>query len=367
MKKRIFATFICMLLAVLIMLPGKQVKAEEHDYRLFYWDWEEGTGAEETYEAYAVFECRYCDDTFYIEAEVTKTGMESPTCTDSGFTTYCAVVFFNGDIYTDDYDEWEAPTGHILTKTNEKQATCTEAGNSEYYTCLNCGSYFLDAEGAYEIAKDSWYIPATGHEDGTLIETNPPTGSHEGIKLKRCGACGQVQGAWILPKKTLSLYLGKSANIISDASQCSISLPNAKKYQKYFKLDTQTGKSTTTTKNLSKVKIAKTIPVKVTTAGKTYTVDVKLKIAAPKISIKKQTTGDSYRYSFKYNIKGATKIKVRTKNVKANTKVLDRYLKKPKSNSDSYVEFPKEKVKKIKFTINAYYGKNVSETRSITK
>lgn len=26
MKKRIFATFICMLLAVLIMLPGKQVK-----------------------------------------------------------------------------------------------------------------------------------------------------------------------------------------------------------------------------------------------------------------------------------------------------------------------------------------------------
>ena len=49
------------------------------------------------------------------------------------------------------------------------------------------------------------------------------------------------------------------------------------------------------------------------------------------------------------------------KNVKANTKVLDRYLKKPKSNSDSYVEFPKEKVKKIKFTINAYYGKNVSQ------
>ena len=137
-----------MMLAMMIVLPGKQVRAEEHDYELFYWDWEEGTGAEEIYEAYAVFECRYCDDRFYVEAEVTKAGMESPTCTDSGFTTYRAVVFFDGDIYTDDYDEWEAPTGHILTKTNEKQATCTEAGNSEYYTCLNCGKY-IDEDATY--------------------------------------------------------------------------------------------------------------------------------------------------------------------------------------------------------------------------
>ena len=564
MKKRIFTAFICMILAVLMVLPGKQVKAEEedHNYKLIRWDFDLDAEQEEDCVAWAVFQCTDCTAKIYIRADVRKMHEERPTCTEDGLKTYILYVCFEGKDYMDSYkmllpatghaiietearaatctkagnseyytcsecgkyfsdeegkneieakghkltktearaatctevgnseyytcsecgkyfsdeegkneieensrvieakghklektevkaatcteagnseyytcsecgkyfsdaegkneiaenswaieekdhklgkteakaatcteagnneyytcnkcgkffsdpagkneiakDSWIIKeTGHLLIKTNAKAATCTTAGNSEYYTCSGCGKYFSDAE--YQIAKDSWYIPATGHEDGTLIETNPPTGSHEGIRIKRCGACGQVQGAWILPKKTLSLYLGKSANIISDVSQCSISLPNAKKYQKYFKLDTQTGKITTTTKNLSKVKIAKTIPVKVTTAGKTYTVDVKLKIAAPKISIKKQSTGDSYRYSFRYNIKGATKIKVRTKNVKANTKVLDRYLKKPKSNSDSYVEFPKEKVKKIKFTINAYYGKNVSETRTITK
>ena len=108
---------------------------------------------------------------------------------------------------------------------------------------------FSDAE--YQIAKDSWYIPATGHEDGTLIETNPPTGSHEGIRIKRCGACGQVQGAWIFRKNDFIVpwqickYHKRCITVQHITSKCE-------KYQKYFKLDTQTGKITTTTKNLSK-------------------------------------------------------------------------------------------------------------------
>ena len=206
-------------------------------------------------------------------------------------------------------------------------------------------------------------------EEHTIIrKETPATAEQEGKIEYSCDVCKDyVEQTFVLPKTEIFVYMGKTANVISDVSKCSITLANAEKYKSYFTLDTKTGKIKTSVKKLSKVKIKKTIPVKVTVDGKTYNVNVKLKIAAPKILIKKQSIGDSYRYSFKYNIKDATKIKVRTKNIKANKQVLDRYLKNPKSNAESYVEFPKEKVKKVKFTINAYYGKNVSETRTITK
>ncbi|MGM9524440.1 MAG: S-layer homology domain-containing protein [Faecousia sp.] len=56
--------------------------------------------------------------------------------------------------------------GHILTKAEAKAATCTEAGNSEYWTCSVCGKYFSDKDGKTEIVKDSWKIAATGHTPG---------------------------------------------------------------------------------------------------------------------------------------------------------------------------------------------------------
>ena len=54
--------------------------------------------------------------------------------------------------------------GHKLTKTNAKAATCTEAGNSAYWTCSDCHKYFYDAEGKNEIEKDAWIIAATGQD-----------------------------------------------------------------------------------------------------------------------------------------------------------------------------------------------------------
>ena len=43
-------------------------------------------------------------------------------------------------------------------------ATCEVAGNSAYWSCSTCGKYFSDAEGATEIAEDSWEIAALGHD-----------------------------------------------------------------------------------------------------------------------------------------------------------------------------------------------------------
>ncbi len=55
--------------------------------------------------------------------------------------------------------------GHNMTATEENTATCEEAGNSAYWTCGNCDKYFSDANGENEIAKDSWIIDALGHAD----------------------------------------------------------------------------------------------------------------------------------------------------------------------------------------------------------
>ena len=285
------------------------------------------------------------------------------------------------DVYTYKKDEQEIKIevktkalGHKLTKTAAKAATCTAAGNREYYTCSVCGKYFSDAAGKHEIAKDSWVIKAKGHTI-TKKET-PATADREGKIEYSCDVCkNHVEKTFVLPRTEISVYMGKTANLISDASKCSITLANAKKYKKYFTLDTKTGKIKTSTKKLSKVKIKKTIPVKVTVDGKAYNVNVKLKIAAPKIkSIKKKSAGSDYRYTFKYNVPNATKVQFRIigRENKRTNSVLDRYLNKRKSSRDSYIYLSKKDVenllkkqkpyKNVRFRVRAYYGKNVSET-----
>ena len=155
-----------------------------------------------------------------------------------------------------------------------------------------------------------------------------------------------------------------------------MTLPSASKYKKYLTINSKTG--TIKTKKYYKQKIKSSIPVKVTTlAGKTYTVNVKIVIPAPKVTIKKELIRyhgqEVYKYTFKYNIKNADKIQVRLKkggNSSIN-KELDTYVSKSKSNKESYIMFKKSTMKKLKnkitFKIVAYYGKNKSAKKEITK
>ncbi|MGM9553263.1 MAG: S-layer homology domain-containing protein, partial [Faecousia sp.] len=85
----------------------------------------------------------------------------------------------------------EFVAGHILTKTEAKAATCTEAGNSEYWTCSVCGKYFSDEAGMTEIEKDSWVIPATDHPL-TKTEAKAPTCMEGGnSEYWTCSVCGK--------------------------------------------------------------------------------------------------------------------------------------------------------------------------------
>ena len=79
---------------------------------------------------------------------------------------------------------------HSLTATAGKAATCTEAGNSAYWSCSRCGKFFSDAAGKTEIAKDSWIIAALGHDEATraaVAATCYASGRTAETYCKRCG------------------------------------------------------------------------------------------------------------------------------------------------------------------------------------
>ena len=340
------------------------VKFAKHTYREpKSWIW---TKTESGYSAAAIFICETCSKQVQSSpVTATKTFVKEATCTSAGQIEYIASVTFEGKVYSDKKTgETIPPKGHKLSKTPAKPATCTASGNKEYYTCGMCHAHFADNGGRTGIAQNSWIINAKGHSIASRVDKKP-TDKKEGSIVKGCGVCGYVEDRLVIPKKKLTLNLGKSAKLVSNARGCTFTLANAKKYGKYFKVDEKTGK--VTTKKDYSTKIKKSIPIKVTVGGQTYTVTAKIKIPAPSVKITRKKAGDRYRYTFKYNIPKADKIKVRSNLKGMNTKVVDKYLSQPKSNADSYINLDLGKMKKVKFKIVAYYGKNVSETRVITK
>ena len=120
------------------------------------------------------------------------------------------------------YDK-TVPHTHNLTLVSAKAPTCTEKGNTAYYTCDGCDKWFEDATGASEITdKTSVILAATGHSAsdwksdntdhwkectvvgcGVIIEDSkaahtagewiidtPATATTSGSKHKECTVCG---------------------------------------------------------------------------------------------------------------------------------------------------------------------------------
>ena len=92
------------------------------------------------------------------------------TCTDTGNKEHwkcsdCGALFSDaeGTTATTEDDVEIAATGHRLTHVEAKEATCTEAGNIEYWTCSECGKRFSDAEGTTEITAEATVVAAKGH------------------------------------------------------------------------------------------------------------------------------------------------------------------------------------------------------------
>ena len=100
------------------------------------------------------------------------------------------------------YDK-TVPHTHNLTLVPAKAPTCTEKGNTAYYTCDGCDKWFEDATGASEITdKTSVILAATGHSASDWKSDN--TGHWKECTVVGCGViiegskAAHTAGEWII-------------------------------------------------------------------------------------------------------------------------------------------------------------------------
>ncbi len=333
--------------------------------------------------------CEKCNEKKEEEEIITKEAkIQQPTCTAKGSYTYEVTLGDyskdeNGKNKTADIPIPITMIAHKLDTIKAVAATCEKDGNVEYYTCKTCGKYFSDKDGKKEIEENSWIVKATGHQIVEKVQKQP-TKKAEGQLVRHCKNCDYVKETLALPKKEITIYVGAKAKEVpkvastyntSDYKIVYAKAKNAKTYGQYFNLKNanKTGNLKVTikanSKKLSQVKLS-TIPLKVTVAGKEYKTNVKVKIKAPKITITREDVEiggiKGIRYHLKYNVKGATRVKIRVKKISSLNKKFDSDMSNPKSDeSKCYITATESGLKKygnkLTFEIVAYYGKNVSE------
>ena len=125
---------------------------------------------------------------------LTKTEAKDATCTEDGNKEYwtcehCGKYFLSDDANPAtatavELSETVIPASHKLTKMDAKDATCTESGNKEYWTCEHCGKYFLsddtNPETAKAVEQAETVIPAS--HKLTKVEAKDATCAKDGNK-----------------------------------------------------------------------------------------------------------------------------------------------------------------------------------------
>ncbi|WP_368189546.1 transglutaminase domain-containing protein [Blautia sp. 1033sp1_1033st1_G9_1033SCRN_220408] len=202
---------------VQVVCNGK-VLAKDTDYRVIYKDNQDIGTAEVTIHGIGEYIGNitirfqiYCGHNNMLHTEGKKA-----TCTEAGKAEYwyCSVCekYFSDEAGTKETtlaDTVLPATGHQLNKTDSKAATCTEAGNTEYWTCNICGKYFSDEAGTNEIRLADTVIPATGHHYGGYQLTKEATALEEGIRTAYCSCGAYVTVA--VPALTPSIKLNVSS------------------------------------------------------------------------------------------------------------------------------------------------------------
>ena len=160
------------------------------------------------------------------------TTTKEPTCTESGISTRkCSVCGTEETMIV-------PSLGHSMTATAGKAATCTEAGNSAYWSCSRCGKFFSDAAGKTEIAKDSWIIAALGHDEATraaVAATCYVSGRTAETYCKRCGL--------VLVPSTSIPATGKHTYENGVCSTCGVKNPMANVKGDDIKVDSKDNKT----------------------------------------------------------------------------------------------------------------------------
>ncbi len=117
------------------------------------------------------------------EGEVTT----AATCTTDGEKTFTCTREGCGATKT----EVIPATGHTMTHHTAVAATCTTAGNVEYWSCDRCNKNFSDENGI--VVATNVTRPATGHTEVASADNKPATCTEAGLTGKtECSVCHVV-------------------------------------------------------------------------------------------------------------------------------------------------------------------------------
>ena len=86
---------------------------------------------------------------------------------------------------------------HSMVRTEAAAATCTEDGNTEYYTCSKCGKLYSDEAGNNEITKAETVDKTAGHKYSDWKTVKDATCTEAGTKTRECEVCGAEETAEI--------------------------------------------------------------------------------------------------------------------------------------------------------------------------
>lgn len=125
---------------------------------------------------------------------LTLVGEKQASCAEEGNIAYyvcdgCGRFFSDeaGEIEITDKSSVVTFIPHTLTPVEGKEATCTQKGNTPYYTCGVCGKWFSDADGKSEITdKDSVSVGLQAHA----------------FRNGKCEKCGTAHGCKYTPTVT---------------------------------------------------------------------------------------------------------------------------------------------------------------------
>ena len=125
--------------------------------------------------------------------DLIKTEAKDATCTEAGNIEYwtcseCEKLFSDEEGTTEitAADTVVPAKGHSLEKTEAVDATCTEAGNIEYWTCSKCNKLYKDSEGTQEITEADTVVAAKGHNWTEWTVVTKATEEKEGLETRTC-------------------------------------------------------------------------------------------------------------------------------------------------------------------------------------
>lgn len=128
---------------------------------------------------------------------LTETAAKDATCTEDGNSSYwtcstCKKMFSDAEATTEITDiPTISASGHSLTKVDEVPSTCTVHGTAAYWTCTECNKKFSDENGTVEISEPN-KLPLAKHE---YVVTSKDDDKHI-FTCKNCTASYDEAHTW---------------------------------------------------------------------------------------------------------------------------------------------------------------------------